>query len=73
MGKLKAILPSLNCIAWLETKYVIENYNWTPSTDSPVIIVDVGGSHGDVAIPLARKYPNVTCIVQISPKLSPLQ
>lgn len=50
------------------TVYVVENYVWTPSTDSPVTVVDVGGSQGAVAIPLARKYPNVTCICPGSPR-----
>jgi chemotaxis methyl-accepting protein methylase len=39
------------------------------STDSPVTVVDVGGSYGDVAISLARKYPKMTCIVQDLPKV----
>lgn len=30
-------------------------------------IVDVGGSHGQVSIPIARKYPHVKCIVQDLP------
>ncbi len=28
------------------------------------IIVDVGGSHGQVSIEIARKHPNVKCIIQ---------
>lgn len=33
-------------------------------------IVDVGGSHGQVSIGIARRYPQVKCIVQDLPKTS---
>jgi hypothetical protein len=53
----------------METKYVVDHYDWTSSTDGPITVVDVGGSHGDVAISLARKYSNTTCIVQDLPEV----
>ncbi|OKL61872.1 hypothetical protein UA08_02509 [Talaromyces atroroseus] len=53
----------------METKYIVEHYNWTSSVNDPVTVVDVGGSHGDVAISLACKYQNVTCIVQDLPEV----
>lgn len=64
-----AAMSLFNNSPGMGTGYVVENYVWTLSTDSPVTVVDVGGSQGVVAIPLARKYPNVTCIVQDLPEI----
>jgi hypothetical protein len=42
---------------------ILDNYPWT----SKATMVDVGGSHGSVAISIAERFPNMTCIVQDLP------
>ncbi|KAI0520797.1 S-adenosyl-L-methionine-dependent methyltransferase [Xylaria bambusicola] len=42
---------------------ILENYPWTEK----VTMVDVGGSHGSVAISIAERFPNIKCIVQDLP------
>lgn len=57
-----------NTSSGIETKSLVENYDWQALSETAVV-VDVGGSHGDIAISLARKYPKFTCIVQDLPKV----
>jgi ubiquinone/menaquinone biosynthesis C-methylase UbiE len=57
-----------NSSSGMETKSVVNNYSWASLPDGAVV-VDVGGSHGDVAISLARKYPKLTYIVQDLPNV----
>ncbi|KAI4151390.1 MAG: hypothetical protein LQ340_003535 [Diploschistes diacapsis] len=45
--------------------HLISNYDFGVIGNGT--IVDVGGSHGQVAIAIARKYPHVNCIVQDLP------
>ncbi|KAF2735515.1 S-adenosyl-L-methionine-dependent methyltransferase [Polyplosphaeria fusca] len=43
---------------------IIENYPWQDFNS----VVDVGGSHGAVAIAIAEKFPHMKCIVQDLPE-----
>lgn len=52
----------------LEVKHVVDNYDWA-ALGEDATVVDIGGSHGDVAISLARQYPNLRCIVQDLPEV----
>lgn len=52
----------------LETKSVVENYDWT-SLPSGAVVVDVGGSYGDIAIALARTHSHLTYVVQDLPNV----
>ena len=45
--------------------HLIDNYDF--GSIGAGTIVDVGGSHGQVSIALAEKYPDVKCIVQDLP------
>lgn len=45
--------------------HLIDTFNFGATAYSTV--VDVGGSHGQVNIAIARKYPNIKCIVQDLP------
>lgn len=45
--------------------HLIDNFNFGATAHSTV--VDVGGSHGQVSIAIARKYPDIKCIVQDLP------
>jgi hypothetical protein len=42
---------------------LIDNYPW----DKVRTFVDVGGSHGSIAIGLANQFPEMNCIVQDLP------
>ncbi|KAI0602839.1 S-adenosyl-L-methionine-dependent methyltransferase [Biscogniauxia sp. FL1348] len=42
---------------------LLDNYPW----ESKATMVDVGGSHGSVAIGIAKRFPNMKCIVQDLP------
>jgi hypothetical protein len=42
---------------------LLDNYPWKDVQK----FVDVGGSHGSIAIGLANRYPHVECIVQDLP------
>jgi 16S rRNA G1207 methylase RsmC len=45
------------------SKMLVDNYPW----DKVRTFVDVGGSHGSIAIGLANQFPAMTCIVQDLP------
>lgn len=45
--------------------HLIDNFNFGATAHSTV--VDVGGSHGQVSIAIAQKYPDIKCIVQDLP------
>ncbi|KAJ4420448.1 hypothetical protein N0V82_004324 [Gnomoniopsis sp. IMI 355080] len=47
----------------LEPKYVVDNYAWGTLPKGSTV-VDVGGSHGIVAIELARAFPALQLVVQ---------
>ncbi len=42
---------------------LLDNYPWADKT----AMVDVGGSHGSVAILIAERFPNIKCFVQDLP------
>ncbi|OTA92758.1 hypothetical protein M434DRAFT_31515 [Hypoxylon sp. CO27-5] len=42
---------------------ILNNYPW----EDKDTMVDVGGSHGSVAIGIAKKFPNIKCVVQDLP------
>jgi hypothetical protein len=46
-------------------KYLVENFDF--GSIGRGTIVDVGGSHGQVSIAIAQKFPDVSCIVQDLP------
>lgn len=48
-------------------RHLTDGYPWEPIGSGTV--VDVGGSHGDAAFALARKYPDLHLIVQEVPKI----
>ncbi|KAK3173831.1 hypothetical protein OEA41_007163 [Lepraria neglecta] len=43
--------------------HVVENYDW-PGLSRNATFVDIGGSHGQVSIELASKFPDLRCVVQ---------
>ena len=45
-----------------ETTRVLESFDWSLIGEGTV--VDVGGSHGEVCVELARKYPSLRFVVQ---------
>lgn len=45
------------------TDGLLDNYPW----EEKDTMVDIGGSHGSVAISIAERFPNVKCIVQDLP------
>ena len=45
--------------------HLIDNFDFGSVKDTT--IVDVGGSHGQVSVAIARKFPEVKCIVQDLP------
>ncbi|KAL7622165.1 hypothetical protein AAE478_007668 [Parahypoxylon ruwenzoriense] len=47
--------------------HLTDNYSW--DSLGPATVVDVGGSHGDVAFALARKYPKLHLVVQELPEV----
>ncbi|KAI8631275.1 S-adenosyl-L-methionine-dependent methyltransferase [Xylariaceae sp. FL1651] len=46
----------------LELRHVVDSISWSDSKDGT--IVDVGGSHRDVAFAVVRACPSLSCIVQ---------
>jgi len=48
-----------------DTMLLLENYPWS----SEKIMVDVGGSHGSVAIKVAERFPHIKCVVQDLPQV----
>ncbi|KAF7945538.1 hypothetical protein EAE96_010305 [Botrytis aclada] len=43
--------------------HLIQSLEWTQE-ESPKLMVDVGGSHGSIAIEILRNFPSIKCIVQ---------
>ena len=50
-----------------EPKYLLDHYPWAELGKATV--VDVGGSHGPVAIAIAERFSDITCIVQDRPEV----
>ena len=47
--------------------HVIEGYDWSKVQNG--LMVDIGGSHGNVSIEVAKRYPSIRCIVQDLPEV----
>jgi hypothetical protein len=52
-----------------EVKYFVDTYDLGPINDNAGTFVDVGGSHGFVAVDLAKKYEKLNFVVQDLPKM----
>ena len=50
-----------------EPYHLLKAFDW--SSKHPLILVDIGGSHGMVSIALAQEVDNVRCIVQDLPSV----
>jgi SAM-dependent methyltransferase len=50
-----------------EPEHLLDHYPWTALGRATV--VDVGGSVGHIAISIARRFPEITCIVQDRPEV----
>ena len=51
----------------METAITIGNFDWTKYASGK--IVDVGGSHGAIALELASRFPSMECVVQDLPEV----
>lgn len=51
--------------AGFDPEHFISSYDF--ASLGQATFVDVGGSHGQVSIPIAQRYPNLRCIVQDLP------
>lgn len=49
----------------LEVSHVLNGFDWASIGKGKV--VDVGGSHGSLSIAIARRYPDITLVVQDRP------
>jgi precorrin-6B methylase 2 len=49
----------------MRTDLVVDNYDWAKYKT----VVDVGGSLGDVSIELAKRFPDIKCVVQDLPEV----
>ncbi|KAI0379464.1 S-adenosyl-L-methionine-dependent methyltransferase [Hypomontagnella monticulosa] len=47
----------------LDVRYLVDAWSWGDLPDG-AMVVDVGGSHGEAAIALARAYPSLNLVVQ---------
>jgi len=50
-----------------EPVHLLNNYPWKELGTATV--VDIGGSHGEVSIALAQRFPSLHCIVQDRPEV----
>lgn len=50
--------------------FLVNNYPWTSvsSSSGNAVIVDVGGSRGDIGVALARSFPGLRVVVQDLPQ-----
>jgi hypothetical protein len=63
--RFKAAMSFLQTFPGLENSYVIESFDWAALGQATV--VDVGGSHGNVSIDIAKRFPDLHFIVQDLP------
>ncbi|KAF2707636.1 S-adenosyl-L-methionine-dependent methyltransferase [Pleomassaria siparia CBS 279.74] len=49
----------------MRTSLIVDNYDWA----SHKVVVDVGGSQGDVALGLVKRFPEIKCVVQDLPEV----
>jgi hypothetical protein len=52
----------------MRSEIVLDNYDWG-ALDPGATVVDVGGSHGGVAIELVKRFPSLRCVVQDRPEV----
>ncbi|KAL8788074.1 MAG: hypothetical protein Q9195_007488 [Heterodermia aff. obscurata] len=48
--------------------HLFNDLNWE-ETGSPSLMVDIGGSHGSIAIKLLRRFPAMKCVVEDLPEM----
>jgi hypothetical protein len=51
-----------------EVGYLVEGYDWASLDAKSANVVDIGGSHGHVALALAERFKNLKFVVQDLPK-----
>ncbi|KAF2757675.1 putative O-methyltransferase [Pseudovirgaria hyperparasitica] len=51
-----------------DISHLFRDLGWTEET-CPKLLVDVGGSHGSVAIKLLRRFPRLRCIIEDMPEV----
>ncbi|KAL9121280.1 MAG: hypothetical protein Q9187_002165 [Circinaria calcarea] len=51
-----------------DPSYLINNLGWD-DPNRPKLIVDIGGSHGSIAIEMLKKFPSLRCIVEDRPEI----
>lgn len=49
-----------------EVEHLLDNYQF--DSFNKALLVDVGGSHGVIATAIAKKFPQISCIVQDVPE-----
>jgi hypothetical protein len=47
--------------------HIVDNYDW--AAHSSGTLVDIGGSHGPIAIELSKRFPSMKCVVQDLPQV----
>lgn len=52
----------------LEPEHLVDGYPWAELEEAT--IVDLGGSHGAISCALARKFPSLKFVVQVSSQIS---
>jgi hypothetical protein len=67
MSRFKDAMSFLQTFPGLENSYVLAGFDW--ASLGKATIVDVGGSHGQVSYDIARKFPDLSFIVQDLPKV----
>jgi hypothetical protein len=67
MSRFKDAMSFLQTFPGLENSYVLNGFDW--ASLGRATVVDVGGSHGLVSIDIAKKFPNLSFVVQDLPKV----
>ncbi|MCJ1314135.1 hypothetical protein MMC25_007815 [Agyrium rufum] len=60
-GKAMSMMSS---VKGYDPRYLLDGYPWKEIVGNEGTVVDVGGSHGSVAISIAQEYPQIKCVVQ---------
>jgi len=67
MSRFKDAMSFLQTFPGLEPSYAVKAYDW--ASLGKATVVDVGGSHGNVSIALAKEFPDLQLVVQDLPKV----
>jgi hypothetical protein len=67
MSRFKDAMSFLQTFPGLEPSFAVKAYDW--ASLGKATVVDVGGSHGNVCIALAKEYPDLKLVVQDLPKV----